>query len=212
MLEKENNETENNLEEENNQTDNDLENEKNNQDATPEDDLKKDEKEPTPEELIIKLNTQIEELKDQRLRSIAELENYRKRSEKDQADALKYGITNFAKEVVSIRDNIERANASIVDELKQEEKIKPVIEGLDLIQQSIISVLDRFGVKKIEAMDQKFDHNFHQAMIEIERDDCEPGIVVQELIPGYTLHDRLLRPSMVGVSKIKTDKTDDKSS
>jgi len=212
MLEEENNKTENNLEDENNQTDNDLENDKINQDATPEDDLKKDEKEPTPEELIIKLNTQIEELKDQRLRSIAELENYRKRSEKDQADALKYGITNFAKEVVSIRDNIERANASIVDELKQEEKIKPVIEGLDLIQQSIISVLDRFGIKKIEAMDQKFDHNLHQAMIEIERDDCEPGIVVQELIPGYTLHDRLLRPSMVGVSKIKTDKTEDKSS
>jgi len=212
MLEKENNENENSLEEENNQTDNDLENEKNNQDATTEDDLKKDEKEPTPEELIIKLNTQIEELKDQRLRSIAELENYRKRSEKDQADALKYGIANFAKEVVSIRDNIERANASIVDELKQEEKIKPVIEGLDLIQQSIISVLDRFGIKKIEAMDQKFDHNLHQAMIEIERDDCEPGIVVQELIPGYTLHDRLLRPSMVGVSKTKNGKTDDKSS
>ncbi|MDB4184486.1 nucleotide exchange factor GrpE [Alphaproteobacteria bacterium] len=212
MLEEENNKTENNLEEENNQTDNDLENDKINQDSTTEDDLKQDEKEPTPEELIIELNTQIEELKDQRLRSIAELENYRKRSEKDQADALKYGIANFAKEVVSIRDNIERANASIVDELKKEEKIKPVIEGLDLIQQSIISVLDRFGIKKIEAMDQKFDHNLHQAMIEIERDDCEPGIVVQELIPGYTLHDRLLRPSMVGVSKIKTDKTEDKSS
>ena len=212
MLEEENNKIENNLKEENDLTDNDLENDKISQDTTTEDDLKKDEKEPTPEELIIKLNTQIEELKDQRLRSIAELENYRKRSEKDQADALKYGIANFAKEVVAIRDNIERANASIVDELKKEEKIKPVIEGLDLIQQSIISVLDRFGIKKIEAMDQKFDHNLHQAMIEIERDDCEPGIVVQELIPGYTLHDRLLRPSMVGVSKIKTDKTDDKSS
>ena len=212
MLEDENNKTENNLEEENSHTDKDLGDDKMNQEATTEDDLKKDEKEPTPEELIIKLNTQIEELKDQRLRSIAELENYRKRSEKDQADALKYGIANFAKEVVSIRDNIERANTSIVDELKQEEKIKPVIEGLDLIQQSIISVLDRFGIKKIEAMDQKFDHNFHQAMIEIERDDCEPGIVVQELIPGYTLHDRLLRPSMVGVSKKKNDNTDDKSS
>jgi len=212
MLEDENNKTENNLEEENNQTDKDLENDKLNQEATTDDDLKKDEKEPSPEELIIKLNTQIEELKDQRLRSIAELENYRKRSEKDQADALKYGIANFAKEVVSISDNIERANASIVDELKQEEKIKPVIEGLDLIRQSIISVLDRFGIKKIEAMDQKFDHNFHQAMIEIERDDCEPGIVVQELIPGYTLHDRLLRPSMVGVSKKKNNNTNDKSS
>ena len=208
MLEEENNKTENNLKEENDQTNND----KIPQDATTEDDLKKNEKEPTPEELIIKLNTQIEELKDQRLRSIAELENYRKRSEKDQADALKYGIANFAKEVVSIRDNIERANTSIVDDLKQEEKIKPVIEGLDLIQQSIITVLDRFGIKKIEAMDQKFDHNFHQAMIEIERDDCEPGIVVQELIPGYTLHDRLLRPSMVGVSKKKNDNPDNKSS
>ena len=122
MLEEENNKTENNLKEENDQTDNDLDNDKITQDATTEDDLKKDEKEPTPEELIIKLNIQIEELKDQRLRSIAELENYRKRSEKDQADALKYGIANFAKEVVSIRDNIERANQSIVEELKQEEK------------------------------------------------------------------------------------------
>ena len=169
-------------------------------------------KEPNLEEVIEGLKLEIDELKDQRLRSIAELENYRKRSEKDQSDALKYGIANFAKEVVSIRDNIERANASLDNELKSDEKIKPVIEGLDLIHQSIISVLDRFGIKKIEAMDQKFDHNFHQAMIEIERDDCEPGVVVQELIPGYTLHDRLLRPAMVGVSKEKVKKSDDKPS
>ncbi|MDC1315754.1 nucleotide exchange factor GrpE [Alphaproteobacteria bacterium] len=169
-------------------------------------------KEPNLEEVIEGLKLEIDELKDQRLRSIAELENYRKRSEKDQSDALKYGIANFAKEVVSIRDNIERANASLDNELKSDEKIKPVIEGLDLIHQSIISVLDRFGIKKIEAMDQKFDHNFHQAMIEIERDDCEPGVVVQELITGYTLHDRLLRPAMVGVSKEKVKKSDDKPS
>ena len=169
-------------------------------------------KEPNLEEVIEGLKLEIDELKDQRLRSIAELENYRKRSEKDQSDALKYGIANFAKEVVSIRDNIERANASLDNELKSDEKIMPVIEGLDLIHQSIISVLDRFGIKKIEAMDQKFDHNFHQAMIEIERDDCEPGVVVQELITGYTLHDRLLRPAMVGVSKEKVKKSDDKPS
>ncbi|MDB9777065.1 nucleotide exchange factor GrpE, partial [Alphaproteobacteria bacterium] len=68
-------------------------------------------------------------------------------------------------------------------------------------------VLDRFGIKKIESIDQKFDHNFHQAMVEIERDDCDPGTVIQELIPGYTLHDRLLRPAMVGVSKKKTEET-----
>ena len=172
-------------------------------------DLPKEEPKLSNEEIIEKLKVDIEELKDQRLRSVAELENYRKRSEKDQSDALKYGITNFAKEVISIRDNIERANASILDEIKSDEKIKPVIEGLELIHQSIISVLDRFEIKKIESIDQKFDHNFHQAMVEIERDDCEPGTVVQELIPGYMLHDRLLRPAMVGVSKKKIEKNEE---
>ena len=172
-------------------------------------DLPKEEPKLSNEEIIEKLKVNIEELKDQRLRSVAELENYRKRSEKDQSDALKYGITNFAKEVISIRDNIERANASILDEIKSDEKIKPVIEGLELIHQSIISVLDRFEIKKIESIDQKFDHNFHQAMVEIERDDCEPGTVVQELIPGYMLHDRLLRPAMVGVSKKKIEKNEE---
>ena len=172
-------------------------------------DLPKEEPKLSNEEVIEKLKVDIEELKDQRLRSVAELENYRKRSEKDQSDALKYGITNFAKEVISIRDNIERANASILDEIKSDEKIKPVIEGLELIHQSIISVLDRFEIKKIESIDQKFDHNFHQAMVEIERDDCDPGTVVQELIPGYMLHDRLLRPAMVGVSKKKIEKNEE---
>ena len=172
-------------------------------------DLPKEEPKLSNEEVIEKLKVDIEELKDQRLRSVAELENYRKRSEKDQSDALKYSITNFAKEVISIRDNIERANASILDEIKSDEKIKPVIEGLELIHQSIISVLDRFEIKKIESIDQKFDHNFHQAMVEIERDDCEPGTVVQELIPGYMLHDRLLRPAMVGVSKKKIEKKEE---
>ncbi len=172
-------------------------------------DLPKEEPKLSNEEVIEKLKVDIEELKDQRLRSVAELENYRKRSEKDQSDALKYGITNFAKEVISIRDNIERANASILDEIKSDEKIKPVIDGLELIHQSIISVLDRFEIKKIESIDQKFDHNFHQAMVEIERDDCEPGTVVQELIPGYMLHDRLLRPAMVGVSKKKIEKNEE---
>ena len=172
-------------------------------------DLPKEEPKLSNEEVIEKLKVDIEELKDQRLRSVAELENYRKRSEKDQSDALKYGIINFAKEVISIIDNIERANASILDEIKSDEKIKPVIEGLELIHQSIISVLDRFEIKKIESIDQKFDHNFHQAMVEIERDDCEPGTVVQELIPGYMLHDRLLRPAMVGVSKKKIEKNEE---
>ena len=160
------------------------------------------------EELIEKLNEEIKDLKDQRLRAIAELENFRKRAEKDQSDALKYGISNFAKEIINIRDNIERAQSSISEEAKNNEAIKSVIEGIDLIAQSVVSTFEKIGIKKIESLNEKFDHNLHQAMMEIENDDLEPGTIVQELIPGYTLHDRLLRPAMVGVSK-NTKKNDD---
>ena len=162
----------------------------------------------SPEDLIEKLNEEITGLKDQRLRAIAELENFRKRAEKDQSDALKYGISNFAKEIINIRDNIERAQSSISEEAKNHEAIKSVIEGIDLIAQSVVSTFEKIGIKKIESLNEKFDHNLHQAMMEIEDDDLEPGTIVQELIPGYTLHDRLLRPAMVGVSK-KTKKKDD---
>jgi molecular chaperone GrpE len=168
----------------------------------------KEGEENSPEDLIEKLNEEITGLKDQRLRAIAELENFRKRAEKDQSDALKYGISNFAKEIINIRDNIERAQSSISEEAKNNEAIKSVIEGIDLIAQSVVSTFEKIGIKKIESLNEKFDHNIHQAMMEIEDDDLEPGTIVQELIPGYTLHDRLLRPAMVGVSK-KTIKNDD---
>lgn len=168
----------------------------------------KEEEEIAPKDLIEKLNEEITDLKDQRLRAIAELENFRKRAEKDQSDALKYGISNFAKEIINIRDNIERAQSSISEEAKNNEAIKSVIEGIDLIAQSVVSTFEKIGIKKIESLNEKFDHNLHQAMMEIEDDDLEPGTIVQELIPGYTLHDRLLRPAMVGVSK-KTKKNDD---
>ena len=168
----------------------------------------KEEAEILPEDLIIKLNEEISSLKDQRLRAIAELENFRKRAEKDQSDALKYGISNFAKEIINIRDNIERAQSSISDEAKNNEAIKSVIEGIDLIAQSVVSTFEKIGIKKIESLNEKFDHNLHQAMMEIENEGLEPGTIVQELIPGYTLHDRLLRPAMVGVSK-KSKKNED---
>jgi molecular chaperone GrpE len=162
----------------------------------------------TSEDIIAKLNQEITNLKDQRLRAIAELENFRKRAEKDQSDALKYGVSNFAKEIINISDNIERAQSSIPEEAKNNETIKPVIEGIDLIAQSVVTTFEKIGIKKIESLNEKFDHNLHQAMMEIEKDDLEPGTIVQELIPGYTLHDRLLRPAMVGVSK-KPKKNDD---
>ncbi len=165
----------------------------------------------TNEDEIQKLKEEIESLKDQRLRAAAELENFRKRAEKDQSDALKYGIANFAKEIINIGDNIERAKSSISEEVRSNESIKSVVDGLDLIAQSTIATFEKIGIKKIESINQKFDHNLHQAMMEIEKDDCEPGTIVQELIPGYTLHDRLLRPAMVGVSKKSQENQDDRT-
>ena len=162
------------------------------------------------EDDIQKLKEEIESLKDQRLRAVAELENFRKRAEKDQSDALKYGIANFAKEIINIGDNIERAKSSISEEVRSNESIKSVVDGLDLIAQSTMATFEKIGIKKIESINQKFDHNLHQAMMEIEKNDCEPGTIVQELIPGYTLHDRLLRPAMVGVSKKSQENQDDK--
>ena len=162
------------------------------------------------EDDIQKLKEEIESLKDQRLRAVAELENFRKRAEKDQSDALKYGIANFAKEIINIGDNIERAKSSISEEVRSNESIKSVVDGLDLIAQSTMATFEKIGIKKIESINQKFDHNLHQAMMEIEKNDCEPGTIVQELIPGYTLHDRLLRPAMVGVSKKSQENKDDK--
>ena len=155
----------------------------------------------SPETIIEKLNEEIQDLKDQRLRAAAELENFRKRAEKDQSDALKYGVSNFAKEIISIKDNIERAQSSISDNVRSNDDVKSVVEGLDLIAQSAVSTFEKIGIKKIESLNEKFDHNLHQAMMEIENDQVEPGTIVQELIPGYTLHDRLLRPAMVGVAK-----------
>lgn len=155
----------------------------------------------SPENIIEKLNEEIQDLKDQRLRAAAELENFRKRAEKDQADALKYGVSNFAKEIINIKDNVERAQSSISEDVRSNDAVKSVVEGLDMIAQSATSTFEKIGIKKIESLNEKFDHNLHQAMMEIDNDEVEPGTIVQELISGYTLHDRLLRPAMVGVSK-----------
>ena len=155
----------------------------------------------SPENIIEKLNEEIQDLKDQRLRAAAELENFRKRAEKDQADALKYGVSNFAKEIINIKDNVERAQSSISEDVRSNDAVKSIVEGLDMIAQSAVATFEKIGIKKIESLNEKFDHNLHQAMMEIENDDVEPGTIVQELISGYTLHDRLLRPAMVGVSK-----------
>ena len=118
--------------------------------------------------------------------------------------------TNFAKEIINIKDNIERAQSSISDEVKTNDAVKSVVEGLDLIAQATVSTFEKIGIKKVESINQKFDHNLHQAMMEIEKDEMEPGTIVKEILPGYTLHDRLLRPAMVGVSKNTQENQDNK--
>ena len=151
--------------------------------------------------IVIDLKEEIESLRDEKLRILAEMENLRKRSEKDKIDSIKYGSANLARDILSPSDNLSRALESVLTDDKAPTSIKNLIDGLKMVQKEFMTILEKHGVEKIEAMNKKFDHNYHQAMLEIETDNCEQGIVVQEIQSGFMMHDRLLRPSMVGVSK-----------
>ena len=154
---------------------------------------------------------EIEKLKDEKLRLLAEMENLRKRSDRDRVDSMKYGSVNLARDILSPDDNLTRALDAIPDEEKNTETINNLIDGLKMVQKEFSTILEKHGVQKIDAINKKFDHNFHQAMVEVENDDVLPGTVVQEMQKGYIMHDRLLRPSMVAVSKkSNNDEKDDK--
>ncbi len=144
---------------------------------------------------------EIEKLRDEKLRLLAEMENLRKRSERDRLDAVKYGSINLARDILSFDDNLSRALEAIPEKERKSEEINNLIDGLQMIQKDFVTTLEKYGVKKIEALNKKFDHNFHQAMVEIEDEKNDEGMVIQEIQTGYTMHERLLRPSMVGVSK-----------
>ena len=143
----------------------------------------------------------IEQLRDEKLRLLAEMENLRKRSERDRVDSIRYGSINLARDILSLNDNLSRALDAIPEEEKNSETFKNLTDGLKMVQRDFSTILEKHGVKKIDALNKKFDHNFHQAMMEIETNESEEGLVVQEIQSGYIMHDRLLRPSMVGVSK-----------
>tara|TARA_B110000438_G_C15714577_1_gene606904 strand:+ start:307 stop:1005 length:699 start_codon:yes stop_codon:yes gene_type:complete len=151
-----------------------------------------------------KLNDEIIKLRDEKLRLLAEMENLRKRSDKDRVDSIRYGSINLARDILSPDDNLSRALEAIPQEKEKSETINNLIEGLRMVQKEFSTILEKYGVKKIDALNEKFDHNYHQAMVEIENNDVEPGTVIEEMQSGYTMHDRLLRPSMVGVSKKST--------
>ena len=148
-----------------------------------------------------KLNEEIENLKEEKLRTLAEMENLRKRFEKDKIDSIKYGNHNLARDMLTLGDNLSRALDAISSDEKRSESFNNLIDGLKIIQKEFMTILEKHGVKKIESINKKFDHNYHQAMLEVETDEFNEGYVVQEIQSGFTMHDRLLRPSMVGVSK-----------
>ena len=148
-----------------------------------------------------KLNQEIEIIKEEKIRLLAEMENLRKRFEREKVETIKFGSINLARDILSPGDNLERALNALPEDENHSESIKNLIDGLKMVLKEYKNSLEKHGVKKIDTMNQKFDHNFHQAMMEIENNDVEEGTVVQEIQSGYTMHDRLLRAAMVGVSK-----------
>ena len=158
-------------------------------------------KEKTPEEKIL-------ELEDKLARTFAEMENQRRRFEKEKEEAFEYGGFSFAKEALNLIDNLERSKQILQNDesLKNSEALKKMMEHFDIINKDLISIFLKNNIKPIDSLNKKLDPNYHQAMMEIEDDQKEPGTIVQEIQKGFTIKDRLLRPSLVGVSKKSTNK------
>ena len=153
----------------------------------------------------LSVEEKLEDAENRILRTLAETENLRKRYEREKEDLSNYVISNFAKETLSILDNLQRALNSIkTDELKDnDENISKFVEGIELTEKQIITIFEKFKIQKIESLDANFDPNMHQAMFEVESEDKEPGTVVEVVQEGYKIGERLLRPALVGVSKKK---------
>jgi molecular chaperone GrpE len=160
----------------------------------------------------ISLEKKLTETEDKLLRSLAEVENQRRRFEKEIKDAFEFGSFNFAKESLSILDNLQRAKVAIESDetLKKSQELDKFLENITIIEKDLISIFEKNRIKKIITQDQKFDPNLHQAMSEIEDIKTTPGTILQEIQAGYLLGERLLRPALVSVAKKKTDKKEEK--
>ena len=152
------------------------------------------------------IEEKLQEAEEKQLRSLAEIENQRRRFEKEVKDAFEFGSFNFAKESLAILDNLQRAKLAIKNDesLKDNKDLNKFIENLTIIEKDLISIFEKNNIKKIVSQNKKFDPNFHQAMSEIEDDKVDPGTILQEIQAGYLLGERLLRPALVGVSKKKS--------
>lgn len=155
----------------------------------------------TPEERVEALERELAEAKDRMLRALAETENTRRRAQREREDTLKYAVSNFARDLLSPVDNLRRALDSVRDAEMDDPRAKSLIEGVAATERELLAAFERHGLKRIDPKGERFDHNFHQAIFEAERPGAAPGTVIEVLQPGYVLHDRLLRPAMVGVAK-----------
>jgi molecular chaperone GrpE len=155
----------------------------------------------SPEARAAVLEAELAEYKDRLLRALAEAENTRRRAQREREDASKYAISGLAKDLLSVADNLRRALDSLPEAEARDERTRGLLAGVAATERELSSVFERHGIRRIDPQSERFDHNFHQAIFEAERADQPPGTVVEVLQPGYVLHDRLLRPAMVGVAK-----------
>ena len=156
----------------------------------------------------VTIEEKLKEAEEKLLRSLAEIENQRRRFEKEIKDAFEFGSFNFAKESLAILDNLQRAKVAIKNDekLKDNKDLEKFLENIKIIEKDLVSIFERNRIKKLDTNNKKFDPNFHQAMSEIEENDKDPGTILHEIQAGYMLGDRLLRPALVSVSKKKASK------
>jgi molecular chaperone GrpE len=174
-------------------------------DTADSEDLREETAEAAPEvaehDRVARLEEELAKAKQEVLYANAEVQNVRRRAEKETADARTYGVTSFARDILSVADNLERGLAAIPDEVRADERLKGLIAGLDATGRELNAVFQRQGITRIAAMGLPLDPNRHQAMLEVPTADAEPGTIVQEMQAGYMIKDRLLRPALVGVAK-----------
>ena len=155
----------------------------------------------TPETRVTELEAELADHRDRLLRALAETENVRRRAQREREDASKYAVTAFAKDLLSAADNLRRALESLTEAEAKDERTRSLLAGVAATERELLGIFGRHGIRRIDPKGERFDHNFHQAIFEAERPDEPSGSVIEVLQPGYVLHDRLLRPAMVGVAK-----------
>lgn len=156
---------------------------------------------PSADERLVALESELADVRDRMLRALAEAENVRRRAQREREDTLKYAVAGFARDLLAAADNLRRALDSLPEAEAADERTKSLLHGVAATERALLSVFERHGIRRIDPKGERFDHNYHQAVFEVENSEAPPGTVVEVLQPGYVLHDRLLRPAMVGVAK-----------